>query len=127
MENNNASSYEEMNQIVIAKADELSKSLGLKVMPLLHYYKPTDEWIVGYVKEPNRSTIRVAVDKLEKFGKLDAGDLILQTCLIEKESDSRIMDENMAYNGINSGACLEVLNLIEINLSLVKKNTSNTK
>ena len=120
---NNDLSIEQINDTVTSKAAELSTKLNLPVIGLC--FKHVDQWIVGYVKKPNRMTVRQAIDRMEKFGKLDAGDLILQTCLIREESDSRIVDMNPEYDGINNGACLEVLSLVEISLSVIKKNTTN--
>ena len=115
---------EKVNQLVIDRAKDLEKSLNTIVLPLL-FNNSKDEnvndWVVGYVKKPNRITVRQVIDKMEKFGKLEAGDLILQTSLIKEESDYRITDMNSAFDGINNGACLQVLELIEINLSVVKK------
>lgn len=116
---------EQMQEIVESKSNELSKKLGRKVMPLL--FNHNDEWIVGYVQQPTRTVVRVAVDKMEKFGKIEAGDLILQSSLIKEESDQRIISEESEYDGVNMGACLEVLNLIDVSLSVVKKNTTPTK
>lgn len=124
MENNEVT-LEQMQILVDAKAAELSKKLGLKVIPML--FKLNEEFIVGYLKQPTRSTVRIAVDKMEKFGRIEAGDLLLQTSLIQEESDRRIIDESPLYDGINMGACLEALNLIEVNLSVTKKNMINTK
>lgn len=116
---------EQMQDIVEKKSQELTTKLNKKVMPLLFNHK--DEWIVGYVQQPTRTVVRVAVDKMEKFGKIEAGDLILQSSLIKEESDIRIISEESEYDGINMGACLEVLNLIDVSLSVVKKNTTPSK
>ncbi len=116
---------EEMQEIVEKRAAELTKSLNLEVTPLL--FVQDDEFIVGYMKQPNRQTCRAAYDRMEKYGKLDAGDLILEACLIKEESDTRITDPSPRYNGINNWACIEAFKLIEFNISVTKKNMNLLK
>jgi hypothetical protein len=114
---------EEMQELVDNKANELAGKLGRKVLPLL--FNEKGEWIVGYIQQPTRSAVRQAVDKIEKFGRIEAGDFILQTSLIKEESDVRITEERPEFDGINMGACLAALDLIEVNISVIKKNTNN--
>ena len=118
-------SLEEMQALVSQQAEKLSKDEGVPVMPLL--FKENEEWIVGFVRKPTRTTVRMAVDKMEKFGRIEAGDLILQASLMPGVSDERILSEKPEFDGINMGACLQCLDLIEVNLSMVKKNGTSTK
>lgn len=115
-------SLEEMQLLVDEKSIELGKSLNVKVTPLL--FEVNGDWIVGYLKSPNRNAVRVAYDKYEKYGKLEAGALLLEICLIQENSDKRIIDENPLYDGINNWACMEAFKLIEFSISLTKKNMS---
>ena len=119
--NQESPNLEEMQEMVDKKANELTTKMGVNVMPLL--FNHNDEWIVGYIKRPNRTVTGVVIDKMEKYGKYEAGNLLLQACLLKEESDNRIIDPSPSYDAINIGAALESLNTIEINMSVVKKNT----
>jgi len=123
METNKNYTEEEIQELVAKKTEELEFEHKTTILPLLFNHK--GNWIVGYVKKPSRTTIRVAGDKMEKYGKLEAGELILQTSLLRDVSDSRILSEEPQYDGINLGACLEVLSLMDISMSIAKKNSTN--
>lgn len=120
MENNEQLTLEQIQEMAEKKATELSNGLGLRVIELI--FEQDNEFIVGYLKQPNRHTVRAAYDRMEKYGKLDAGDVLLDACLIREESDRRILDPNPKYDSIYNWACLEAFRLIEFNISLSKKN-----
>lgn len=120
MENNEQITLEQIQEMAEKKAAELSGKLNVKVTELI--FEQDNEFIVGYLKQPNRLTVRAAYDRMEKYGKMDAGDILLEACLIRDESDRRILDPNPKYDSIYNWACLEAFRLIEFNISLSKKN-----
>lgn len=73
-----------------AKAEEMSLTLKTKITA--NWVKHNDEYVVGYMQEPDRFTKMQAMDMMVK-SLTQASDIVLRASLIHKESDSRILDE----------------------------------
>lgn len=99
-----------------AKADALTQELKVPVTPLCFTTK-SGEQVVGFVKEPNRSIKLAAIDKMMQQSPTLAGEMIVENCLIEEHSDSRILsDDNLFVSAV-----LAVVPLIEAYQNEVKK------
>jgi len=101
-----------------AKAKELSVKHGVHVTPFAFIFG--EEHIVGYLKEPGRLIKMQAID-LREQSRTQAGGLILQSCLIQEESDKRILDERPENDGIYLGAIDFAINSVTIYQELLKK------
>lgn len=113
----------EINTQAEAKALELEKALGLfKVHPLVFKDEPTGEWIVGYVKEPDRIHKKRILDK-SVMGSVTAASDCLDIILIKEYSDPRIYSEDQRFDDINLGATMACYDLIKYKVNTFKKNS----
>jgi hypothetical protein len=104
---------------IIAKAQELSKSLNVKVYPFV--LKNGDDKVVGYVKEPSRLSKYRYLDKA-MTGAMSAAAELLEVCLIKEESDPRIMSEAPENDSFNIGAATFCASLLNVATDSLKKN-----
>ena len=99
------------------KAEELSrelKSKGVhKVYPFVGYYEPTDEYITGFFKEPNRLAKMAVMDKA-MLGAMSAVEEILPLVFLEEYSDKRIMSEDQTFDSLHFGFGVAVFACIEM-------------
>lgn len=82
-----------------AKAIELTEKLGRKVVPLV-FTTDSKEQIVGYVKKPDYNVNSAAFDKMA-ISMSSAGEIVLENCLIQEESDPRILqDDDLKFSAV---------------------------
>ena len=99
-----------------AKADELSKKLGVNVLPIVFVDEDTNEQIVGYIKEPTRIVKLRAMDKA-MTSPMTASAELLESVLIRDQSDTRIDTVDKYY----MGATVEAFKTVEISVNSFKK------
>lgn len=102
-------------ELAEAKAKQLSEKYSVKVHALMVYDKEGKP-VIGFLKEPNRPTKMMALDKT-LTSPSSAGSTLLEACLIKEESDPRIDKEDFLFLGI----ALKALGMVEIATD-VKKN-----
>lgn len=105
---------------IAAKADELSKTLGVKVHPIV--FKETEDGpeIVGYIKEPSRLVKLRMLDKT-LLGPYTAAAEVLETILIKGESDPRIFSESPEHDKIYLGAVMAAYETVRTSVDQYKK------
>jgi hypothetical protein len=112
---------QEVNDRAAATALDLQKKLGIfKVHPIVFKDETSGEWIVGYVKEPERIHKQRVLDKSIQ-GPVTAAAACLDVILIKDASDPRIYSENQEHDDINLGAVMEVYDLIRYKVNTFKK------
>lgn len=110
-----------VNEAAEAKALELEKLLGLfKVHPLVFKDEATGEYIIGFVKEPDRIHKKRILDK-SVLGSVTAASDCLDIILIKEYSDPRIYSEDQRYDDINLGAVMACYELIKYKVNTFKK------
>jgi hypothetical protein len=109
-----------MNQLtteqINEKAEQIAKELGVKVYPLSFKDKEGNQ-IIGFIREPNRATKMVALDKMFMQSPTLAGETVLDTSLIKEHSDPRITEDDSCF----LGAVTFCIGLIEAYQNEVKK------
>jgi hypothetical protein len=104
----------------ILKADELTKTLNVKVHPIVFQDNENSEPIIGFIKEPSRMVKLAVLDK-SVMGGFSAAAEVLDSILIKEESDPRIYSENPEHDSIYLGAVSACYELITLNRNLLKK------
>ncbi len=92
------------------KLDELKIKYNIGIIPLLIYYN--NEYIMGFVREPNRSQKSLALSKRYK-SKYWAGMEILDICLIREHSDERLYSMDSKYDDLVLTAAFKIVDEIE--------------
>ncbi len=103
---------------ITAKAAELSEKFKCNVKPFAFIHN--EENVIGYLKEPDRLTKMRAIDMCEQ-SRTQAGALILVTCLIQEESDKRILEEKPENDKIYLGAIDFAVGQVTMYNELLKK------
>lgn len=113
----------DIQQIIADKAAELSKREGVKVTPLLFYFRGNEsDPVIGYLKAPNRlAKIRI-MDKTEQTGNYSAAAEMIDFCLLKAESDPRITNESPEYDDLYMGCVVACQSLISASINQIKKN-----
>ncbi len=75
------------------KRAEIEARLGYTVNKFVLFDKELNECI-GYLEEPHRATKMQCIDLYQRGQYTSADDILLQSCLLKNESDSRILAEN---------------------------------
>ncbi len=115
----------EKNIEVLAKAEELTTKLGIKVHPITFIVdSQASDFVIGYIKEPSRLVKMRAMDKVSLGQSSFAYLELLESCIIKDESDPRILSEKPENDTYNLGASKFCGNLLVIatDLSDIKKN-----
>jgi hypothetical protein len=99
----------ELNQ----KAQTLSDDLGFKVHPL-SFTNGDGQQIIGFLREPTRSAKLSAMDDMMKSPS-QAGETILNACLLVEHSDSRILTDDDVYVSATMD-CLSILKVYQNDL-----------
>lgn len=102
------------------KAEELSKTHGCKVRPIIFKDDETSEDVVGYVKEPSRLVKIRVMDKLVTSPITAAAEL-LDIILLKDDSDPRIYSEKPENDKYYLGASLAAVSLVQLSNDLFKK------
>jgi len=88
---------DELLKEVDARAEELTKIHGRKVIPLV--YGTEDEPVVGYLKEISRiAKIRILDSVLT--GGMSACESLVDDCLIKEADYQKILDDDIYYIGV---------------------------
>lgn len=104
------------------KAEELTKTHGVKVSPIIFKAKPTDEeFVVGFLKEPPRFVKLRMMDK-GLTAPITAASEVMETCLIKESSDARIYSELPENDVFYMGATMVVYSMVEVAINQLKKN-----
>ena len=112
-----------VNELAEAKAHEIEKILKLyKVHPLVFKDEKTGEFIVGFIKEPERIVKHRILDKTVT-GSVSAAAECLEIILIKEYSDARIYSEDPENDDINLGAVMACLELIKYKVNTFKKKS----
>lgn len=96
-------------------ADAFSSEMGVKVYPL-SFTDANDKQVIGFLKEPSRQAKLAAMDDLMKSAT-QAGETILNACLIAEKSDPRILSDDDVY----VSATMDCLTIIKVYQNDVKK------
>lgn len=96
------------------KAEELSKQLNVKVHAIC--FVEDDEFITGFMREPDRMVKTKYLDKAVVSLASAAGEL-LEVCLLREHSDSRILTNDNHY----FGACAIVNTLVQASQNVISK------
>lgn len=113
-------SFDEANDFVNQRAEELKTQYGTDIVPLLFNFN--DEWVYGWFKTPTRFQ---CMDVMGRMGEqpLFSGEKILTANLL-KESDKKLLDPSPLYDEINCGAYLEAYKASNrLNVNLAEKKT----
>lgn len=106
--------HEEKLAEVEAKAEELSKTLNVKVHPIV--FLDGDNYVEGYLKEPDRGTKMVYLDKAV-ISPVSAACQLLDWCLIKEHSSPSIMTNDTHY----LGAATIAQNIVTASQNLINK------
>lgn len=107
---------------VKAKAAELSEKLKVVVHPLTMVADlDKGDFVVGYIKEPNRVAKARSIDKVNMGQASFAYSDLLELCLIKEESDPRITSESPDCDKFNLGACKFCGDLLVYSIDLTEK------
>ena len=98
-------------ETALAVAKELSEKHKSHVIPFA--FIVNGENVIGYLKEPGRLIKMQAID-MRETSRTQAGDLILRSCLIQEESDKRILEERPENDAIYLGAIDFAINTVMI-------------
>lgn len=107
------------NEQVKIKAEELEKEYGCNIYPIVFMHGENDQ-VVGFMKEPPRIVKLRVLDK-SLTSPMTAAAECLESVLIEKESDPRILSEKPEHDKIYLGACVEATKIIEFSANQFKK------
>lgn len=105
------------------KAVELSAQLNAKVHAIVFKDKETEQYIVGFIKEPNRMIKLALLDK-SVMGGYSAASEVLESVLLKEHSDPRIYSERTEDDSIYLGAVAAVYDLIKLSVNQAKKKNS---
>jgi hypothetical protein len=103
------------------RAEDLAKSHGVKVTPVVFEEPETGEQIIGYLKEPSRLAKTRILDKAMGGMMVSAAQELLELTIITEASDPRIMSELPENDKYNLGAAMEAQNLIKYAINTFKK------
>ena len=81
------------------------------------YQLPGETPVIGFFREPVRISKLRILDKVMSSGIYEGGDLALSICLIEEESDPRILSDDRYY----IAACKDSTNGIEMAVNQMNK------
>lgn len=110
----------EITGIAEQKAADLSAKMGVKVLPIIFKDGENDEYVVGYIKEPNRMVKAAILDK-SLTGQFSAAAELLNVVIIKEASDPRITSEASENDKYFFAAALEAFSFITISSNLLKK------
>ena len=117
---------QEANIWATQKGEEISSKLGKKIHPIVLPYKENPfDVAVGFFKVPPRNIKLQAISTVLEKGKVEAGKILINYCLVKEESDLRILSEDPEYDDIYIGAILasnQVLSLSVDAYEELKKN-----
>lgn len=94
---------EQAIDFVNSKAEELTKRLGIQVLPLLMEHN--NDWVFGYFKAPTRMQIMSVLGKAGADPLFSGMDLLTYN-ILKNESDPKFLSDNAAFDEINIGAYL---------------------
>lgn len=112
-------SMEDAMKLAEDKAADLSKTLSVKVHPVVFYFNA--EPVTGFLKEPARLTKYRYLDKAMN-GPITSGIELLEACLIKDQSDPRLTSESPEYDGLNLAAITAAISLVKSASGSLKKN-----
>lgn len=95
------------------KAQTLTSELGFKVYPL-SFTNGDGHPIIGFLREPTRSAKLSAMDDMMKSPS-QAGETILNACLLTEHSDPRILTDDDVYVSATMD-CLSILKVYQNDL-----------
>jgi hypothetical protein len=103
------------------KVTELEGVHKVKVHPF-KFKVGENDFVIGYLKEPTYHIKKQALD-ISIRSITDASELILNTCLINEESDPRIWSEDAEtkHTGIRLGAVMRAQELVTYFSDTLKK------
>lgn len=101
-------------------AKTISTRLGVRVKPF-RFADGEGGFIVGYLKEPDFATKLTLWSRINNGAGETTASALLETNLIHPESDERISNTNPDGFKYWAGACLAVLNTIELAIPEIKK------
>ena len=107
------------NDQIKEKADKLKQEYGCEIYPISFMLSEGDQ-VVGFMKEPPRIVKLRVLDK-SLTSPMTAAAECLESVLIEKESDPRILSEKPEHDKIYLGACVEATKIIEFSANQFKK------
>ncbi len=107
------------NEQIKEKAEKLKQEYGCEIHPIAFMLNETDQ-VVGFMKEPPRIVKLRVLDKSLTSPMTAAGEC-LESVLLEKESDPRILSEKPEHDKIFLGACVEATRIIEFCANTFKK------
>jgi hypothetical protein len=108
------------NDQIEAHALELEKKYSCKILPVAFIDEDNGEKIIGYMKEPPRMVKYRVFDKAS-HSPFTAASELLEACLIQEESDPRILSERPEHDKFNLGAAAAALSLLTLSASTYKK------
>ena len=97
------------------RAVKLSEELKVKVHPML--FVEGDEFIIGFLKEPDRATKTMYLDKVQMSGIGSASSAVCEFLIVKEHSDERILKDDKHF----FGACGVVNQVIQASVNQFKK------
>lgn len=79
------------------------------------------DYIVGYIKEPERITKLRVIDMYHEGQTTGAGEAVLKTCLLTEESDKRILSEAIENDSAYIGAVMKCNEIVKFYVDQIKK------
>ncbi len=88
---------EQLFERIKSETEEIAKGLSEKLNTLVHpmcFPLSKDDRAIIYLKEPSFAIQKKAMDMVSRGSVMDAAQLILDTCIIQEHSDSRVWEED---------------------------------
>lgn len=106
---------------VEAKRVELQAKLKKQVYSYMISVGEND-WAIAYIQEPHRLTKMRVLDMLAmQQGMSEAGQILLESSLIQEESDKRILNENPENDALFLTMITNCIELIKVYSEVLKK------
>lgn len=114
-------SKDEVLQEVEAKAAKLSEINKVKVFPIVFLVKGSEDYVIGYIKEPPRN-VKLRVMDQGLTSPITAASVIVDAYLIKEDSDAKIYSEDAENDKFYIGAVMAAYDLIVVAVNQLKKN-----
>lgn len=113
--------FQKLEAEVEAKRLELQVKLKKQVYSYM-IQVDDDDWAIAYIQEPHRLTKMRVLDMLAmQQGMSEAGQILLESSLIQEESDKRILNENPENDALFLTMITNCIELIKVYSDVLKK------
>jgi hypothetical protein len=115
------STIEEFRTRAESKRKDIEELLKCKVFAFCYSFSEEDFGMI-FIKEPDFRTEKIALDMAPR-SMMDAGEFILDSCIVKEESDPRIWceDAESLHKKQRIGAIISCRDLVTYSLDIIKK------